>query len=788
MTTDEGSILAKTVQPPANGSAILTKQTSSVKSRKSATPKIEKSASHLELASDNEPAPKTTIQGAPPLKIAATAPPPAGAVTSDLSSGPKGTTGAGDKLKALFGDKDQRGYDKTPARPGAFAGVLIGLFCSLVGFAMLAFAMAISRRAEEVADASLPCETEQCHEALKLLDTSGNLTVDPCHDFYDYVCYRWTQNGSFMGEIMENFYSLLDSIIMPGELPYPDAYGSHIFFHTYRACISFMNNSQDTTVLASVLPRLQKHASSLHNIPQRDLIMAIATLSAVNGIDVLFGIGLELYEKNTYPALTSGRSIRKAFEGLPNFESHLEEALAKMVTNAPAKNLVGDILKLDDIVNAAFENDSDTRLLNLSSITEVAREFGQADWSSLFQKHLRVPRAEGFLWTGQNQVENILRVISSNTTSETVRAYLSLQVAAEFLALYFKSRLSSVDTTELETRKTCLKTACRVASHACSYQISRLLGLPPIAEGDTQVLLDAVVDAFSKNQGLVPWIDSRRWVTLIATFRNTTVTLPHRLVRQLTDRSTPVYPNISEWSGDFLNEHLTLMGDHKTASVTYPLPVGMELLAERQIEGAFTFSELLNSVVLSGALISAPVLYSATMPREFNFGTIGSLLAREIAHVITPASSKEWWDERSQEGFREGTECLRQVHSSFNGHSSGWNVATASKLFALTMAARTAMDALLSGAGGIGGAPVPGFQQPQTSTDAMRTFFRRFCLLSCGHDELHLSARSLCMIPLMGMPEFAGAFRCPRGTVMNPNDSCALRLPEQRDLERTRKF
>ncbi|KAL1442050.1 hypothetical protein MTO96_008058 [Rhipicephalus appendiculatus] len=50
------------------------------------------------------------------------------------------------------------------------------------------------------------------------------------------------------------------------------------------------------------------------------------------------------------------------------------------------------------------------------------------------------------------------------------------------------------------------------------------------------------------------------------------------------------------------------------------------------------------------------------MPTEFNFGTIGSLLAREISHVITPASSKEWWDERSQQGFREHTDCLRKLH------------------------------------------------------------------------------------------------------------------------------
>ncbi|KAH7962741.1 hypothetical protein HPB52_017741 [Rhipicephalus sanguineus] len=615
------------------------------------------------------------------------------------------------RFKDHVNEKDQGGYEMAPARPGAIAGVVIGLSCSLVGFAVLAFAMAFSRHAEQFADDSLVCDTEQCHE-----------------------------NGSFLGDSMEDFYSLLDSIITPGELPYPDIYGTHVFFHTYRACTRFMNSSQDTAALTSVIPRLQKHASSLHNLSQRDLVAAIAALSAVSGIDVLFGIGLGLRNKSVYPAIRGGRSIRQAFEGLPDFESHLEAALAAMVAKAPSKELVADVLKLDDVVNAAFENDSDTRLLNLSAITETALQLGPTDWSFLFQKYLRWSHTERFFWTGRNQAESILKVIGSNATSETVRAYLSLQVAAEVLALYFKSILSSADASQPETRKTCLKAACRVSSHACSYQISRLLGLPPIAEADTQVLLDAVVDAFSEKQGLVPWIDSHRWVNLMAMFRNTTVTLPHRLVRPLSDRYTPVYPNISQWSGDFLDEHLTLMADHEAASVSYPLPADMEVLAERQLEGAFAFNEVLKSVVLSGALISAPVLYSATMP------------------------------------------------TSFDGETSGWNVATASKLFAWTMAARISLDGLLSGAGGIGGPPLPGSKQPPTSPDAIRTFLRRFCLLSCGHDEAHLSARSLCMIPLMGMPEFADAFRCPRGTVMNPNDSCALRFPEQRDLERARKL
>ncbi|XP_077512322.1 membrane metallo-endopeptidase-like 1 [Amblyomma americanum] len=781
MTTDEGSILAKTVAPAPNGSAILANhQPDPVKAAESSTPKLVDSATSLELASNKEPAAESSLPVEPALEAALPALPTVHPTTAALVSGCKQEADAEVKLNAQLGEENICEYDKVPAPQSALIGVLLGLACSLVGFAMLAFALVITRQPEEVVDASSPCESDMCQEALHFLTVSGDMTVNPCHDFYRYVCHRWTDNGSFIGDVMADFYALLDGILTPGYLPYPDVYGSHVFFHTYRACLGFMNTSEENA--SPVLPRLQKYAASLQHLPPSKLVTAIAALSGTAGIDVLFGVGLQFYGNRTYPALTSGRSLRKKFEGLPNFTSYLEAAVALMTTETPAKSLVADLLELDDAVDAAFRNDTDTRLLNISSIPELIQDTGASTWSSLFQQYAGALDTEEFLWTGPTQMKRIMEMIGKETTSSTVQVYLALQVAADVLSLYFKSR-SSAGSTQLETRKTCLVAACRVSSHACSYQISRFLGLPPIAEGDAQALYDAVINAFSKNRGLVSWIDNPRWAAVVDIFRNTTVTLVHRLVRQLNNRSTKVYPNRIQSSDDFLDEYLTLIEAHKAASMAYPLPVDLAALAERQMEGVLVLNEPLKSVVVSGALLSAPVLYSATMPREFNFGTMGAMLARELAHVITPASSKDWWDRRSQEAFAESTKCLHGLHSTLEGSASGWDVATASNLFAWTMAARTAMDALLSGEGSLGsqieGEP-SNSKWPETSReetrDAMRTFFRRFCLLSCGRDEPRLSARSRCVIPLVGMAEFSEAFDCPLGSTMNPNASCALRF------------
>ncbi|XP_077555718.1 uncharacterized protein LOC144170061 isoform X2 [Haemaphysalis longicornis] len=623
-------------------------------------------------------------------------------------------------------------------------------------------------------------------QALHYLEISGDMTEDPCRDFYQYVCFRWMENGSFMGDVMAEFYTLEDSIISPGALPYVDEYGSRVFVHTYRSCFSFINATKDNAYLEDVLPRLLNHARSLHNLVQKDLVAAIARLSVVEGIDVLFGVGLQTYKNSTYPALWSGRSLRKKFEGLANFSGLIKETLLKITSGPLAEGLVEDIVRLDDAVNAAFENDSDTRLLNISAIADAAEGLKPPEVSSLFEKHLHVPQAERFFWIGEIQTKTVLEIIK-NARSKTAEVYLSLQVAADILALYYKSRSQEV-LTQPEMVKTCLVAACRVASHACAHMVSRQIGLAPVSEGDVEALYEAVLDEFSHIDSHVSWIDKSRMTSLMKVFRNSTVTLLHRITKPLYHKATVVHPNQTVWSNNFLEEHLALMAVHKAASLAYPLDVEVAELAERQLKGSLDFSDYLRSMVVSGALLSVPLLYTATMPTEFNFGTIGALLAREVAHVITPASSRDWWTRPLIEAFQESTECLKGLYRKFERNASDWDIATSSNLFAWTVAAKTALNALLSGGGGIGALPPlePGDQKQQEARkNAMRVFFRRFCLLTCGRDEPGLSARSRCMLPLVGMRDFVTAFDCPAGSAMNPNDTCSLRLYSHHSWDNT---
>lgn len=41
------------------------------------------------------------------------------------------------------------------------------------------------------------CNTPECHTAAEYIKNSMNLTVDPCDDFYQYVCGQWEHNNQY---------------------------------------------------------------------------------------------------------------------------------------------------------------------------------------------------------------------------------------------------------------------------------------------------------------------------------------------------------------------------------------------------------------------------------------------------------------------------------------------------------------------------------------------------------------------------------------------------------------
>ncbi|KAL1442022.1 hypothetical protein MTO96_008031 [Rhipicephalus appendiculatus] len=163
--------------------------------------------------------------------------------------------------------------------------------------------------------------------------------------------------------------------------------------------------------------------------------------------------------------------------------------------------------------------------------------------------------------------------------------------------------------------------------------------------------------------------------------------------------------------------------------------------------------------------------YSSSVPIELNLGTLGALMANALVLASTPAESGRW-NATARSKFKQATMCIFNAHSKMNNSTAEWDDTMASTLFAWSLSVQLALGSLLA------------IQQRRAlmgdsshTKAAQRTLMRRFCLLSCGtaaqeSDEVALAARSRCLVPLVGLSEFAEAFTCPVGTAMNPIVSC----------------
>lgn len=84
-----------------------------------------------------------------------------------------------------------------------------------------------------------PCNTSQCRLALRYLDEVGDSSVNPCDDFYGYVCRHWTKirsskSGNFLGSMVQTFHEQVDKVLRTKTESWAKENGAHIFVSTYR--------------------------------------------------------------------------------------------------------------------------------------------------------------------------------------------------------------------------------------------------------------------------------------------------------------------------------------------------------------------------------------------------------------------------------------------------------------------------------------------------------------------------------------------------------------------------
>ncbi|KAK8774953.1 hypothetical protein V5799_010512 [Amblyomma americanum] len=132
--------------------------------------------------------------------------------------------------------RQSRGISRQAIVITAMAAIFVVLF-----FAASIYGIYLSGQYREWYD----CYTTECREAAAYLKEHLLESVDPCNDFYDYVCHSWSHHRafalSFIEDLKDAFWSSVNrSLLDAGRRPAADANGVHLLHAVYASCYRFM--------------------------------------------------------------------------------------------------------------------------------------------------------------------------------------------------------------------------------------------------------------------------------------------------------------------------------------------------------------------------------------------------------------------------------------------------------------------------------------------------------------------------------------------------------------------
>ncbi|CAH2063871.1 unnamed protein product, partial [Iphiclides podalirius] len=308
-------------------------------------------------------------------------------------------------------------------------------------------------------------------------------------------------------------------------------------------------------------------------------------------------------------------------------------------------------------------------------------------------------------------------------------------------------------------------------------------------------MVEDVRSAFAQAVRLVPWMDEAtraRTLDKLRAIRNF-VGFPEWLLRN--DRLDAHYRHAHVIEGDLFGTYLNLSwaAVKKSFETLREKPDRNRWVATATTVNAF-YSATLNSVTFPAGILQPPFYGNGI--EAINYGSIGAIMGHEITHGFDDqgrrydeeGNLKQWWTAATLEHYHEKVRCIVEQYGRYHMpqlpgytvhgvNTQGENIAdngglrAALHAYALHLrrrpsAGRDALPAL-----------------PDYSPDQL--FFLGFAQIWCGNstvgalkskmvEGVHSPNKIRVIGTLSNSEEFAKAWRCPKGSPMNPEHKCVL--------------
>ncbi|KAK8777327.1 hypothetical protein V5799_029328 [Amblyomma americanum] len=539
---------------------------------------------------------------------------------------------------------------QAPAMYGSL-GVFVGLACVAVVF--MVWATETRRRRNE-------CGSAECRDARAFLDSFLDKAIEPCSDFYRHVCRRWRMenvDGATLAEkaARDLIGSLHLTLLERARHQEATSQAEALLVNFYNGCRQFVSSTRRIQGRRFVRPnesdidilRLPNPSAVLRKVVLLSLHRGISTLLSVNivrhgdrGMALYVSKGRTLAEKL---ADTAHRTALTEYitEAL---EQHTGEIEASMnMSNIGAK--IHELMSFDRITSRNEDNFPTAETVNASHFATLMQETQPRHWlefvNTLLHGTFRLSEESPVMSHHLTLVKAAVEYFANNQRIGLI--YIFLHIITEVGQFYHKSSLKSEADVCLTASqevmgpswliifsgltRSLLSTPSRAGS--IFYSVRRL---------SSQQLLDYAMEEADKMRALA----ALKGVAMLVDYE------------PLHPRSPPngsVVPQLI-LADNFSYYYASLKALEARRRLQEPPYLAEVLIAESFMTGETTYSRLANAIVLPPAVRQPPMMYSTRVPLEFDTGTVGVLLAKEVFQAGLPSAGngKSWYEQNVKRG------------------------------------------------------------------------------------------------------------------------------------------
>ncbi|XP_075723391.1 endothelin-converting enzyme 1-like isoform X4 [Rhipicephalus microplus] len=568
----------------------------------------------------------------------------------------------------------------------------------------------------------------------------------------------------------------------------------------FQACIQLANNAtgSEAAALRSFLRPARLDMSSMAPDPKFSALEAMMQLSMEFGFPCLvcFGVIRTAYQPKKELEFVDTmvlsqmqiheedekwiKETHQSHSKTGGLDKHYEKYLKFYDPKLNFANLTTRIIAAEKEFGAFLElvraNDKvsgkGVQISNLGTYTEP--HVTKADWFRLYQKftnNFYVGSDEVILWDNATSVVVFL-TDTSRFNREDTRLLLAWTVLRKLVV--YTSAVAMKRLQEAPVEDFCMKTVSGVLDAAVSSRYVSTYTPRRAFQAATTLALN-MIKALQYKMTHTPWIVPPVQNVTLKKARSMRLVMGYPKHLENTTELEKFYATFPDAGPGFVTPYLE-MHRHLTS----------QTFSNNETENFTTghanafYSAGQNSMTILGGIVQPP-MYFPDGTAALNYGGLGQVIGHEIMHAydidgITyddTAHSVKFGNTSTMREYERKVLCLRSSYEAAERRARQLTDATDSEGFADYSGIQLAYAAYRS---------LPAAERdatlPDVNLSAEQTFFVAHCLKWCDLIKKrkpggrYWPGRSRCIVPLQNMPEFAHAFGCKAGDLMNPSKRC----------------